>query len=184
MNLGIIYLSNTKGTHFDLLYGINDPIIQELELENHNETRKREDKQNSDENKRQELLTNINTIIFQQEQQEGNDPNEQGQIANIQPTINDILQETELSNATLAQLSLINDIYEATKEEKSQSREAAREATIKRKETKTHDTKDDKTDVGNTQEVIENYAKLCFELAISEIMTLRGTVPNQIQTIF
>ena len=66
-------------------------------------------------------------------------------------------EETELSNATLAQLSLINDIYEATKEEKSQSREAAREATIKRKETKTHDTKDDKIVTSTKSNITSTY---------------------------
>ncbi|MDA9573578.1 DUF4804 domain-containing protein, partial [Rickettsiales bacterium] len=153
-----IYLSNNEEeNHFDICYGSKDPIIQDLNRENDKERSKKEEKENSDKKKRQELLTNINTIIFQQEQQEGNDPNEQGQIANIQPTINDILQETELSNATLAQLSLINDIYEATKEEKSQSREAAREATIKRKETKTHDTKDDKIVTSTKSNITSTY---------------------------
>jgi hypothetical protein len=170
-NLGLldnstIYLFNPSRIHFDICYGINDPIIKDLDLEKDRETLQREAKKVADEKKRQELLENINAIISQQ--QEGKASDEQGQIANI---INDILQETELNDATLAQLSLINDIYEASKEENSQSRKAAREATIKRKETKTHDTEGGKTYFGNIQEKIDNYDKLCFELAINEIMT-------------
>ncbi|MAZ80631.1 MAG: hypothetical protein CMP18_02475 [Rickettsiales bacterium] len=133
----IIYLLNPQGKHFNLCYGIKDPIIVELKKENDKETRKKEEKENSDDNKRKELLQNINTIIIsqqqqQQQEQEGKAPDEQKKIENIQQIIKDILNETELGNATLAQLSLINDIYEANKAGDSESREAVKKATIQR----------------------------------------------------
>ncbi len=145
-----IYLFNPSGAHFDLCYGKNDPMITELNNEKHNVTKKRGEIQISIETERLKLLTKIKNT------------------SDIEKIIEQILQATELKDATLSQLELINAIYEAGNEENKISREKAEEATKEKTKTKTGgdtDAKDTTQDDATSKD-----DKLLFDLAIDEIM--------------